>query len=244
MSPIEYYASVTDSQGNNARLEANTQIQKQSKFGAYLGSILSTLEQRGYIESIMGGRPMRNGLPVPLLTFPFLDFFESHDWKEFRLIEFGSGNSTIYFESKFAKIHSFETNPEWYENVRRKLVEVEYQLISVEDLHMGNFDIKPWSGPTMALIDSACNRRRVASRLLEKMRPEIVVLDNSEWYQNTTQDLVNSQYLHVPFWGLKCSEHWESCTSIFFDMNANINLKRTDVMPPPLSRRMQNDWDK
>ena len=40
----------------------------------------------------------------PLLTFSFVDWLEDQDTKQKKLIEFGSGESTIYFSKKFQKV--------------------------------------------------------------------------------------------------------------------------------------------
>ena len=54
---------------------------------------------------------------IPNLTFNFIDWIEQQDVRQKTLIEFGSGDSTLYFSSKFKKVVSFEDEPEWIEKI-------------------------------------------------------------------------------------------------------------------------------
>ena len=45
---------------------------------------------------------------IPQLTFDFIEWMEEQDTREKTFIEFGSGDSTIYFSSKFKKVITYE----------------------------------------------------------------------------------------------------------------------------------------
>ena len=45
---------------------------------------------------------------IPQLTFDFIEWMEEQDTVEKTIIEFGSGDSTIYFSTKFKKVITYE----------------------------------------------------------------------------------------------------------------------------------------
>jgi len=138
-SNIDYIAEITVNPGQANRMEEDIFFKKMTKQGANLGSLLSSIELRGYFESIETGEPIRNGQPVPLLTYSFIDYLESHDFSDFNLIEFGSGNSTLYFEKRFKSVTSYETDIEWYKKIKNLITTTNYTHIEAEKLENGDF---------------------------------------------------------------------------------------------------------
>lgn len=241
---VDYVSEVTPNLGSEHKLDANINLKKMTKQGAILGSLLSSLELRGFFESIEAEATIRNGEPIPLLTYSFMDFLENYDFSDFHLIEFGSGNSTLYFEKKFKSVTSFETNSEWYKKIKNLITTTKYIHIKSKELENGDFSLDiDNENKSIVIIDAACNRYKITKQLLEKTKPAFIVLDSSEWYRNTSELILNHNYFEVPFWGYKNTEHWESCTSLFINMNDIKRLQKNNVTPP-LSRKMDNIWDK
>jgi hypothetical protein len=218
---------------------------KMTKLGQCLGSLFSGLELRGYFESIAADTSIRNSDPLPVLTYSFMDYLENHDFSDFHLIEFGSGNSTLYFEKKFKSVISYETDFSWYEKIKKIVTTTKYIYIEAEKLENGEFSLNmDIEGKNIILIDAHCNRYKIAKHCLEKNIPAFVILDNSDWYRNTAELISSFNYFEVPFWGHKNNEHWESCTSLFISIDNLKYLKNTNSRRPPLSRSGSNNgWD-
>lgn len=243
-SKIKFLAEVSEQGGTNANLENNLNFKKMTSIGASLGSLFSNLELRGYFESLQSGISQRDGLPYPLLTYPFIDFIENHDFSNYELIEFGSGQSTLFFENIFKIVKSYETDKQWYEFMRGKLKKTQYILIGTEQLENGNFEINTTNtSNALVLVDAACNRYKLTFNIINKINPTFIVLDNSEWYRNTAELLQKNKFFEIPFWGFKNSEHWESCTSLFISLDKQIGLNKKQDHLPPLSRKKINSWD-
>ena len=243
MQKIKFVSEVYDKNGDTENLERNISFQKMTNQGALLGSLHSSFQLRGFFDSADFGSPIKDALPFPLLTYSFMDYIESHDVSDFNLIEFGSGNSTLYFEKKFNKVFSFETNKVWFDKIKPQLKNTDYHFTGPAKLEEGDYKINFIEGNYFALIDAACNRYKITFSLLNKIKPHYIILDNSEWYPNTVKLIVDEDYLHMPFWGYKNTEHWESCTSLFIRLKDIKKLKNNNLMPPPLSRRLTSSWD-
>ena len=57
----------------------------------------------------------------PWLSFGAIIALESIVSKEYKVLEFGSGGSTIFWAERCGSVKSFETNHKWYENVKKRV---------------------------------------------------------------------------------------------------------------------------
>lgn len=60
-------------------------------------------------------------LGCPWLTFGAISALESLATKKFKVLEFGSGGSTIFWAKHCQSVKSFETNLEWFSKVTKKV---------------------------------------------------------------------------------------------------------------------------
>lgn len=200
-----------------ANVEGNIDLHKSNPLWVNLACIMSILDDRGVIESFVTKQSLRNNEPYPLLTHSFMDWFESFDFTNWQLVELGSGNSTHYFSQKFKNIISFETNEIFYNFMLKDNLSqnVDLRYISSYNLSKENFESITFNNNTMVLIDCADSRVPIVKNLIAKNIPSLLVLDNSDILPNLVQYILNHGYKEIPFWGLKLTEHFESCTSIF-----------------------------
>lgn len=102
------------------------------------------------------------------------------DWK---VLEFGSGMSTIWFARRCARLVSLETDSGWYESVRamlkeRKIDNVDYRLCqkseyeAVSDYPDSTFDL--------VLVDGYERDRVMKSAIAKVKRGGYIYLDNSD----------------------------------------------------------------
>lgn len=69
---------------------------------------------------------------IPYLSVRALNFLESVIKKSDRILEFGSGGSTIWFAQNAESVVSFEHNPHWYKAVKNRL----------KELNLNNVDLR------------------------------------------------------------------------------------------------------
>jgi hypothetical protein len=71
------------------------------------------LTQTGYLESIASKAPIRNGLPIPWITYSALEFLEKSVSSSSRILEFGGGFSTLFWALRGNPISYMENNVLW-----------------------------------------------------------------------------------------------------------------------------------
>lgn len=180
-------------------------------------------------------------IQLPLLTWSFLDYIATRQLGDQRLIELGSGNSTIWFGKKFQHVSSYETDSKWATEVSKFLPKnVEMKLIDLPLLESAEINL---SSADWLLIDFAGNRTKFIFSMLKKgFKPGYVILDNAEWYRNGAALLTAEGYTEIPFFGFKSGQTWVSCTSIFLSGNSKIPEQGVFSIPRN-ARAIKNDWD-
>jgi hypothetical protein len=240
---IRYYARLNESRADKQLLN-RPEVLKLSDFGAQLGFGLSVLEGRRLFQPESTAALAPGTLP-PLLTWPFLDFLDHLDLGQQSLVELGSGHSTIWFSQRFAKVRSFETDPEWHRALAARVdTNVELSLVTLPELERAELEYR---GEAWLLVDFAGKRTAFLKQFLAKLpapsRPPAIVLDNSEWYRRGAQLLAQHGYLEVPFYGFKSGQSWISCTSLFFDPTRFAPAQKPRFHMPAFSRELDNAWD-
>ena len=91
-----------------------------------LGFLYSTYFKSGYFRSVLFNKPCdKNGNPLPLLTYPFIEYIFDLNLSKAKMLEFGGGNSTLFFASKVSKIYSVEPNfnrpNSWFSFLQEKI---------------------------------------------------------------------------------------------------------------------------
>jgi hypothetical protein len=175
---------------------------------------------------------------VPLLGFPVLDWIDSYNWSDYNYIEFGSGASTNHMADRFKTVQTFETDSYYFHKIlKNKKQNVECYFYTTLAIEMGLYDIEI-TDKTVIMVDSASNRFLTTQSILEKGKPNIFLLDNSEWYPNTCKMMYDNGYSEIPFWGIRPEDDFDKCTSVFIKNGYILPEKRYDffsenAMPKP-----------
>ena len=81
--------------------------------------LLGAYRRRGWFTSVAAGMARdRDGGPLPLLTYPAIDWLDSVLAPEDRVFEYGMGGSTLWFAKRVAHVTSVDHNREWVESLR------------------------------------------------------------------------------------------------------------------------------
>lgn len=237
---MRYYARLNPAKLDEAFLNRD-EVLRLTDAGAQLGFGLSVLQERGLLYD---GRAPNPEQPLPLLTWPFLDFLDSLELSGLELLELGAGNSTLWFQRRFGRVRSFETDPEWCRALSRWLApNVELTSIELDALEHARIDYR---GEAFLLVDFAGKRTRFLQHFLAQCaerRPSAIALDNADWYRNGAALLTRAGYLELPFHGFKSSQSFVSCTSLFIDPARFAPAIKQPFHQPAFARRFENAWD-
>lgn len=164
-------------------------------------SAFRRLVSRGHSKTVAARLPIDwDGSPIPWYTYPFVDFLadlETNDWK---VLEFGSGQSTLYWATRTAAVLSYENNIEWLENMREKSPSnVEIRLFEGEQTleELPSLDFQP----DLIVVDGwkrgACTRRSIEQFGLKPL----YILENSDWFPEAAAAMRQAGFVEIRFKG-------------------------------------------
>lgn len=132
-----------------------------------------------------------NNLVLPWLTHPALEVIKSWDLSDKRVLEWGSGLSTLWWADKCKYVYSIEADFKWFNDVVRlkneKGFEDKAQLI-YKNVHEGDqtkiefyTDVPEWYQPNIVIVDGIL-RYECILKALTLPRPLTLIVDN--WQQD------------------------------------------------------------
>src|SRR5947207_2919580 len=60
----------------------------------------------------------RRGEPLPWYTYPCIHFLEFRDFRDKTVLEFGAGQSTLWWSQRAAQVVAFEGDPAWHDELK------------------------------------------------------------------------------------------------------------------------------
>ncbi|MGI8760114.1 MAG: hypothetical protein ACR2LF_02185 [Jatrophihabitantaceae bacterium] len=76
----------------------------------------------GQLRSALTGKVVdRSGSPLPWLTYPAIEFLDSLSYEGKKVLEFGSGYSTLWWAQRAESVISFEADANWMQSMSGKM---------------------------------------------------------------------------------------------------------------------------
>lgn len=135
---------------------------------------------------------MIKGETKPWFTYPAIELLDSFDIEFFSVFEWGSGNSTSYFNNRNCKTLSIESDLRWAKS----------QLINSASSIKFVMNLEEY---VSALIDSKCDwdivlidgEQRAACAIafveyLKTFKTKLLIFDNSNWFPNAAAHLIQA----------------------------------------------------
>jgi len=194
------------------------------KIRKLLKSSVILSEAYGHRMSINQNRCVdRHGNPIPWYTYPAIEYLQSLDFKTSRVLEYGSGASSIWWAGLADSVLSVEHDATWFDEVQQKQVpNLTIKLAQSEDDYVAA-GVGPGTTFQVVIIDGV-HRHRCAQQLKQIIASEcLVVLDNSDWHPQTAKLLREElDLLQVDFHGFGPINPYTWTTSVFFTRNFKV----------------------
>ena len=176
------------------------------------------LQEEGWFRSFRERQAVdRRGEPIPWMNYSAIEFFRERLKPEFRLFEFGSGNSTLFFASRCAEVVSFESSPEWHWRMTSRIpANVRLEFREGEEFYRCD----SWNGGFDLVIVDGMDRNRLAEPAMKLCRGEkgVVVLDDSERseFRPLVELFLKSGWKRLRFTGIGPIQNNRKETSFFY----------------------------
>jgi hypothetical protein len=202
-------------------------------FSRYTGHWRSSLRARALSS---------HGQPLPWYTYPCIDFLAGRRNRVHSVLEFGAGQSTLWWAAGGANVVAFEADREWFDYLRRVIpssVDLRFTtMASAEDClrdvraqlaasNQQQFDV---------VVVDGLYRTELAEIAPELRTPGgIIVFDDAEGY-GIFDRMRDSGLWRVDFFGFAPGVILPRCTSIYFAdrdfFDAQIPIQKSSTREP------------
>ncbi|MDQ3986887.1 MAG: hypothetical protein M3280_10390 [Actinomycetota bacterium] len=197
----------------------------------------------GHLRSTFSRRSQdARGAPLPWYTYPAIHFLEGINFSSARVLEFGGGQSTLWWAERATKLLTIEEDPRWSDWLAEKTSGLNHVECVLRENLQDYADYPAGQEFDVVIIDGG-DRYLCSQTALKVVRAEgLILLDNAEgfWGQEGTYPVIDllqeSGYSRIDFYGYAPGVRWMHCTSAFFRGRCRFIF---DLGPPrrdPLAR--------
>ena len=188
------------------------------------------LEDQGHALSFATKKPVdRDGKPLPWYTYPAIEYLQGIDWSTKRVLEFGSGHSSLFWAGRVARIWSVESDESWHADISPQIpsnATLDLRREKEDYIHYaqevgGAFDL--------IIVDGVHRLDCVKNCLPALAEDGLLIFDNSDWHPQSTQRLREAGLIQMDFTGLGPINQYAWTTSLF---------PRPQFRPRPLQERL------
>ena len=182
------------------------------------------LKEIGWVNSFQKNEPIDNSnVPLPWLTYPFIDFIDERLNNTMDIFEYGSGNSTCYYAKKVNSVTSVEHGKKWYEKVKNNLPK-NVSLYYKELVHGGEYSMFSSSLEQkfdIIIVDGRDRVNSIINSIDSLAEGGVIILDDSERksYRKGIDFLLEADFKKIDFWGISPGIFYKKNTTIFYKTN-------------------------
>ncbi|MFZ2904625.1 MAG: FkbM family methyltransferase [Cyclobacteriaceae bacterium] len=179
------------------------------------------LLENGWVSSIEKRMPVdKGGFPLPWVTLSFIGFIRDRLTNNLSVLEYGSGNSTLFYASRVKSVTSVESNEKWYKKILEKMPEnVVLTYVPVDDKERYvNFAQHVKQLFDVVIVDGHSRFDCVKAGRQTLTERGVIVLDNSnrKEYKEIYSYLFTEGFRCLDFWGMAPGSIRTNCTTIFY----------------------------
>lgn len=195
----------------------------------YPAALISTIKnywilsvEFGQFKTMSRGCVDKNDEFIPWYTYPAIEYIKQMDFSDKSIFEFGSGNSTIFWAKRCKKAVSIEDNKDWFEKVMPSLpANVEYKLVPEKADYVNSINHFA-EGFDIIIIDGN-HRYECTAEALKKLNSDgIIILDNSDWHENSAKLLREADLIEVDMSGFGPINGYTWTTSFFLSRSVKL----------------------
>lgn len=200
------------------------------KHEAYINTMMSQLDRYGHFRSYIENTSIdKAGNPIPWFTYPAIEYINQLDLSHSELLEWGSGASSEYFQSKVKKITSIEHDKAWYQRMKSLFIDGNEIIFADENDYIDvaynlrkKFDL---------IVVDGIQRDKCILAAKDLIKDDgIIILDNSDRHPDLCKLMRELDYIQIDMHGIGPINKYGWTTTLFYNRSS---------APVPISRQPQ-----
>ena len=181
----------------------------------------SYLIRTGWFDTYFKSMPVdAEGRAIPWYTYPAIAFLKERLHPGMSVLEYGSGNSTLWWSERVVNVISCEHDADWYKLMQPKLpTNVEYLCETLEEGRKYANAISRFPQKFDIVIIDGRDRVNCARNSVGALAPSgVIIWDNSDRdeYREGFLHLAEHGFRRLDFWGAGPINAYSWCTSILY----------------------------
>jgi len=181
----------------------------------------------GYLRSAFKMSAVdKRGVPLPWYTYPSIDFLAQRDYSEKNILEFGGGQSTLWWAARSNKVLTLEGDQQWFEKIRSSMPEnVDLNHVSMASIEENissvrrKIEANEVDKYDVIVIDGLFRGELIPLAIDSLADNGVIVCDNAEGY-GFYEGFKDTGFSRVDFFGNAPGVVLPHATSIYFKANA------------------------
>jgi len=179
-----------------------------------------------HLRSVAAGECLdARGQPVPWYTYPAIEFLSQLSFEGRTVFEYGSGNSTLFWCARAGRVVSVEHDELWYTKMRSRIPSnCELILAGTADEYVQT--ISRTNEKFDVIVVDGQVRLRCAQAAFPHLKDDgLVVLDNSDWFPETSKVLRDAGLIEIDMSGFAPINHYTHTTSLYLRRDVNLTSR-------------------
>lgn len=177
----------------------------------------------------------RKGEPLPWYTYPCIHFLQFRDFQGKKVLEFGGGQSTLWWAGRAERVVTLDPSGPWCErlktlvpaNVTLHEIPMDSPAACVEKVN-AVFDANEYGPFDVIVIDGMYRYEMIEIALRLRSETGVVIADDAEIH-GFHEGFKPSGLQRIDFFGHQPAAFLPHCTSIFFDRESFLFSPETRI---------------
>ena len=195
---------------------------------AILTPIIWSIRSGHFKSSLKAKAVDRHGEALPWYTYPCVDFIQQKDFTDCSVLEFGAGQSTLWWASQASSVLALEGDAAWHDHLKSKVPNnVKLERVSATDpescIKSVTNALKKHGNPKfdVIVIDGLWRHEMVPISQKHLASTGFILCDNSLGYRMHTV-FKGAKFKRVDFFGIPPGVSAQNVSSIFFTDKSTI----------------------
>lgn len=218
-------------------------VEKIQRFRRQVSNFKSLAEDYGQWRSVRSWDSIDGGeQPIPWYTYPAIEFLSHLDLSNFKVFEYGSGNSTLWWANHASQVMAVEDDEVWYQRIKAQLSATNVIYLLEKDRQ--SYCSMATRGFDIFIVDGKYRRECLDHVIDLEGKGIMIILDNADWYPKAVQFVQEKLgWMQVDFHGFGPINGYTWTTSIFVNPARYHELRYRTALKSQCGLVQQADGD-
>lgn len=204
---------------------------------AFLTPLVFAHRSGHFLSSFKMAAVSRNGAPLPWFSYPCTEFLKHRNYESRTVLEFGGGQSTLWWAKRAGKVVTLEGDRRWHDRIAGRMpANVDLHLVSMESREKNVTEVEEVLASLgietydVIVIDGLCRHEMIDIACGRLGKDGIIICDDAEGY-DFHGGFLDRGMLRVDFYGHVPGVIMPHCTAVYFKPDCFAFDAKTPICP-------------